>query len=540
MVNINSKKITIWAIALISCVYFVVLWYPNSAASQDFGMVEIFEPDEAYPMPYLLDMIKPQDSLGQTIRNFVDYEYYFYGFPYFVYSAATILPVKLLGGIDQHIPTTMVLLRQMVSLLPLLVSIILLVYMQTGFKQHWGKTIFLFIFMLLVPAVTMNNFWWHPDGLVIFFIVLTIFFLLKDNFDFGKFFKLAALACAFATGTKTIGLFFFLTIPSYLIWGWWVKRINLKQMLLAGLTFVVILAAGIVISNPQLLFETPRNGIIFTLKAQSSFISSGFEVLYARGLSAAAPGLKRYFGGFIFLGLAFLAPIFGMIKNRNRLLHFLILTWSLPLSIYVIFSIIFKFQYFLPAAIPLLSSIVVYFPNLDQIKQQITEGNSKKIAGILLSGAAFLVIVFQFFSNLIWSVPAYTDRLHREENSASIQFYTKVEEHLEPLLDVELFAYRDVRLYVPDHSAWITFAEFKLLNYSYFEESKPAVILLMQQRLYDYLNPEVSGIEADQLEISRVFYADANQGDLDGYTLVFRDEFGLAFVRNDVYLEYFE
>jgi hypothetical protein len=538
--SLNTSRTTLILLIAIAVLYFIIFIFPNSAASDDMRMVEIFEPDEAYPMPYLLEMIQPADSLGQAIRNFFDYEYYFYGFPHFAYSALVILPVRLLTELEQHVSLVMVLLRQLVSLLPLLAANLLLVHMQIGIKQHRIKAIFLFLFLLAVPAVVQNNFWWHPDGLAALFIVLTIFFLSRDDLNFGRDFYLAAAACAAATGTKTIGLFFFLTIPLYILWGWRIKKINLKQAFLAGLGFVAILVIGIVITNPQLLFPTPRRGYIFTLKTQSLFVSSGFEVFYPKGLSAAAPDLTKYFGSFVFLVIALLAPVIGIIKDRRRLLHFLILTWSVPLSIYVIFFTIFKFQYFLPAALPLISSIAVFIPDLGKLKQNLTSRSVKKIAGAALGAVAFLVILFQFVSNLGWDISTYTARLHRAETSPSLQFYQKVEENLAPLIGVELLAYRDVRLYVPNASAWDTFAEFKLLDYGTFQETNPEVILLMQQRLRDYLNPAVAGIEPGQLEISRIFYRDADQGSLEGYTLVFRDDFGLAFVRDDIYREYFE
>ena len=66
-----------------AAVIFVLCVFPNAAASKNIAMVQIFEPDEAAPLPYLFNMITPAGTLTQTIKNFIFYNYYFYGFPHF-------------------------------------------------------------------------------------------------------------------------------------------------------------------------------------------------------------------------------------------------------------------------------------------------------------------------------------------------------------------------------------------------------------------------------------------------------------------------
>jgi len=47
------------------------------------AMVQIFQPDEAAPLPYVLKMIAPAPSLNLALRHFIFYDYYYYGFPVF-------------------------------------------------------------------------------------------------------------------------------------------------------------------------------------------------------------------------------------------------------------------------------------------------------------------------------------------------------------------------------------------------------------------------------------------------------------------------
>ena len=154
-------------------------------------------------------MIAPASTVNLALRHFIFYDYYYYGFPYFAISALFVLPLQWLGRLGD-MPLVMLILRQFVSVLPLLAALLLLVYMQDGFRSYRSPV--LFIFLLSVPAGVENNSWWHPDGLTFLLVVLTIFFLKRDNLRFGKYFLLAAAMSGVATATKLIGLHFFLAV----------------------------------------------------------------------------------------------------------------------------------------------------------------------------------------------------------------------------------------------------------------------------------------------------------------------------------------
>ncbi len=50
-------------------------------------MVQIFQPDEAAPLPYIFRMIAPAPTLNLALRHFIFYDFYYYGFPFFASSA---------------------------------------------------------------------------------------------------------------------------------------------------------------------------------------------------------------------------------------------------------------------------------------------------------------------------------------------------------------------------------------------------------------------------------------------------------------------
>ena len=103
----TSIQKRIFALLLfIAVAAFILFGLPNSVASKNLSMVQIFQPDEAAPLPYIFRMIAPAPSLNQALRNFIFYDYYYYGFPFFAASALVLLPLQWLGHLGQ-IPLVM-------------------------------------------------------------------------------------------------------------------------------------------------------------------------------------------------------------------------------------------------------------------------------------------------------------------------------------------------------------------------------------------------------------------------------------------------
>ena len=138
------------------------------------GMITMFEPDEATMLPYVYKMISPQPDLLHTIGRFLLPGFYSYGLPHFALSAVVVKVLSWFGQAD-NMSLVMLALRQIVSVLPMIAGLWILVYMQDQFKS-W-RSIALFVFLLSIPAVVQNGYWWHPDDLDILFSSLNLFFL---------------------------------------------------------------------------------------------------------------------------------------------------------------------------------------------------------------------------------------------------------------------------------------------------------------------------------------------------------------------------
>ena len=358
---IRKKKFIILILLVIGALYFFAFWFPNATGAKDQNMISIFDADEFAQYPNAVHMLKAGNTLSQSVHNFFAYQHYYYGFPFYFYSVViALLPAKLIQGIAS-VSLSMLLLRQMVSVLPMIAALLLLVYLQTNFNSYL-KSILLFLLLLSVPEVVANDMWWHPESLVFLFIVLTFFFLVRDDLSVQKNFYIAAFFCGLAVGTKLVGLFFFLTIPAYLFLSWHQKRINTRKAILAALLFVVIMAATFALSNPFLYWASERQQALTIQINQSKAMSAGFVVAYHNQPLSWIPVITQQYGSLAFVLLSLIALLLAVMAKPKRLLNLLIATWAVPFTLYLFLEIVIRPKhFFLPIALPVFSALPAYF-----------------------------------------------------------------------------------------------------------------------------------------------------------------------------------
>ena len=534
----TSTQKRIFAILLvISAVYFSIFILPNNTGAKDQMMVSLFEPDEFAQYPIVTKMLTPRENLKQTLINFVAYRHYYYGSPFYFSSALTILPVKLAEGFN-NTQLNMLLLRQVVSVLPMLGALLLLTYIQTRF-QSYIKSISLFVLLLSVSAVVENNMWWHVDSLAVFFTALTFFFLDKDDLRFGRDFYLAAASVGLATGTKVIGFFFFLTIPTYLLLGILQKQMTWRTAILRGAAFVGIMFATILISNPFLLLRSESSHMLNLLTRQSAAMSEGWVLAYDKGPISWLPIIQGLYGQLIFIILAFIALTLGIWRGANRTRHLLIAMWAIPFGLYVLYAIAIKpTHFFLPILLPVFSSLVVLFEF-----PPFANDKPRPLLSWLWGGLILTIIAYQFVVYINKDVEMFREVLTREENEGSLAFYSVLERDILPRIptDSQLVVFRDVRMYFPENPQWVVRSYWNS-NYKVIERIEPDLIILWTQRILDYTQEgaQENALDPESFQNTYNFYVDVDNDQLRGYRLVYRDENGLFFVSNEIYDGYFK
>jgi hypothetical protein len=314
--------------------------------------------------------------------------------------------------------------------------------------------------------------------------------------------------------------------------GFLLKKASWKKLIGMAFAFILTMGLAYLVSNPFLFSHWARTAYIYIFNKQGLLLEKGYGVVYAKGLIASWPLVHESFGELPFLLIALGTAIWGAWRGPRRLLNGLILAWFVPLSVTVFFLTHFKFQYWLPVALPLFSSLVLLLP------EKWHAGGITRLARFT-QAAVLLVLFSQFVLFVRADFHTFESRLHRAENNTSIQFYDEVLAELKPLPDAPLHIYYDYRMYVPGKPAWVTDTNFDLLEYSYIQENKFDVLLLLEQRIRDYLDPNTVSIDPVLFARNQQFYRDADNATIKGYHQVYRDSFGLIYVSDDLYQKYF-
>jgi hypothetical protein len=358
-----SKKRVAILIAAICVAYFFLFAIPNARGAESETMLARTSVDEPVNYPYVVRMLTPAKDLKDLWSRWIIYGDYHYGYPFYFLSAVSVLPVRLIHGANfvDFTPLNLWLLRQLISVLPLIAAMVLLIYMQTRFETPWWATFGLLLVLFTNRSIVRGNIqWWHPDALSILAVVVTFFFLARDRLRFGRNFYIAAAACGVAAGIKLAGFFFFLAIPVYLLAGLVKKILTLKKMLVAGGLFVLVMAAALVVTNPFLYNAGARQEMVSIQTYKTVQLDQGYDPTdpaYSKGPAYWAWTLGTWFGQPFLLGFLVLSLLVGCIWGPNRLLNNLILVWCIPFTIYLLYFVAVKPDYYwLPVMLPLFSA----------------------------------------------------------------------------------------------------------------------------------------------------------------------------------------
>ncbi|HEY9075852.1 MAG TPA: hypothetical protein VIO61_04875 [Anaerolineaceae bacterium] len=357
------QRKTFSILVLIGLVYFIIFIPPNLLNTKDLETFQKHGGDEKITYPPLTWMLTPGSTAEETVYRLLIYEDYHYGYPFYALSALVILPSRLVFGMDfaAHTQVNLLLLRQLISILPMILAALLLVYLQTRFKAPL-RAILIYLLLLSLPPVIGNNIrFWHPDALLTLSAVLVIAFLDRDQLRFGSSFFAAAVFCGLAAGIKLYGFFFFLAVGGYLLAGLRRRRVTWSGVLWRGAAFLLIMVLTIALTNPFLFYQPARQRMLDILAEKNQEMSTGYlqpdpYQIYQPGLAAWLPFLEDHYANVVFLGFLAVSLLVGGWKGRSPAVNWLTLAWFLPLSGYLFtFVAVKSVHYWLPVMLPFFS-----------------------------------------------------------------------------------------------------------------------------------------------------------------------------------------
>lgn len=357
----QRQRVTFFILAAIGLIFFILIIPQNLRGAETSHIFNVAVNDENVTYAPLLWMLSFTGKPEEWIYRLLVYEDYHYGYPFYILSAIVLLPMRLLFGPDfgEQTQINLLILRQMVSSLPILLATFLVVWMNTRFQSRL-KSILLFLLILFIPvAASYQIRFWHPDGMVVLAVVVTLFFLNRDDCRLGSNFYAAAIACGLASAIKLYGFFFVLATPVYLCFSYFRQKHSWRKILWSAVIFVVVMSLAILLSNPFLGVPSARQRMIQIQTEKSELIGQGYtqhqpEDIYHVGLDAWIPFLEAGFGPMIFLIWLVISMVIGTFSGNKRLLNLVTICWVSVVAFYLInFSAVKSEHYWLPAMVPL-------------------------------------------------------------------------------------------------------------------------------------------------------------------------------------------
>jgi len=259
--------------------------------------------------------------------------------------------------------------------------------------------------LLLAGVVHYNRRFWHPDGLVVLCVTLTIFFLDRDQFRYKHNFYLAAFFCGLASAIKLFGFFFVLSIGGYILYSLLKKVLTIKKAVIVSGAFLIVMFGTIIFTNPFLFVQDARGRMLEIMEEKAGEVQEGYDELdpegvYEKGVLATIPFLQEPYGmGFVLIFL-FISVVAGSVWGDHRLVNGVLLGWVVMSAFYLtFFSAIKNYHYWLPTMLPLFSG---FFGLADAGRNLLKIGQiSTRFSRLtpIIETTTWIILFFQ----LIWS-----------------------------------------------------------------------------------------------------------------------------------------
>lgn len=240
----------------------------------NLGFLSIYSIDEYAFHGSLLAMYEGLVSLD--IRKLFSFGFYSYGFGFFALNLLVTAPFFAVDNIEMtiYIP----------RLLTSIFAIGSLYFIYKTAREYLDNTSSILISLIIVSMAGFwrNAFWFHPDWMMTFFIVLTVYFLSKDAWNFKKYFWYGCIAFGIALATKIQAITFIPFLFLYIFYDNlqhknFTKLFSRLKLFSKGLSLSVLIFVFI---NPYLIHPTGLKAFIssFVTNMESNATNHGLDV----------------------------------------------------------------------------------------------------------------------------------------------------------------------------------------------------------------------------------------------------------------------
>jgi 4-amino-4-deoxy-L-arabinose transferase-like glycosyltransferase len=233
-------------VKLILIIVFAVFAYVNYR-HLNIGFLSLVEIDEYAFHHSLLNMFEGVIELN--LKKLFSFYLYSYGFIFFLINLIFTFLFFLFDNTEMTI-----YFPRIVSTL-FAVGSLYIIYIFASNRSSKLVSHLIVLFVLTMPGFWRNAFWFHPDWMMTFFILLSIYFYSKDNFNYKKYFWYGTLSFGFAISSKIQAITFYPFLFFYIFY----ENFNLKNfcnfkskviLLIKSTIFTIII---FILTNPYIL-----------------------------------------------------------------------------------------------------------------------------------------------------------------------------------------------------------------------------------------------------------------------------------------------
>lgn len=405
-----TQRKTFLILAAIGLVYFCLFIPVNSRGWN--GPAEDFYNgvDDHIQYPIVVSTLTKGDDFNSSVYRFMINESDVYGHQYVSLEALILLPSRIILGEDfgEFVQLNLFLLRQFISVLFTTLSMFLMVYIINRFRNLW-ESVGMFVFLLTIPGIILfNSRFLHPDALILFLIVLTFYFLQRDNFAFKRDFFFAAITCSLAGVIKLWGFFFVFPVAFYLLYGIILKKLSWKSAILSGLGFITTMIAVALVTNPGLLVPAVFTQMVQGIMGQIANRIVGYDDpvnsgVYVKDFPTWMKSFEIYYLQEYYFFFCFTALAICSFLGKRKLTAHILLAWCIPLLVFLINFIAAKsFWWMMELLIPLYPAPFLLLQLVEDNESKPAKGLLSKVALKQLTWALVIAVCgSQFVINIV-------------------------------------------------------------------------------------------------------------------------------------------
>jgi len=260
------------------------------------------------------------------LRIFYGTGFFNYGHLYFLINSFFSYPFYLINNNEG-----LVLVPRLLSSVS---SIITIFYIYKIFKHEGEKYLFPLILILSFPSFWINSTIFHPDWPYTCCVIISIYYLSKDNWRFGSNFKISCFFFAVSFSLKIQSITF---IPIYLFYILFSKNTAI-EILKHGL-FIFITIVGLrIITNPYLLHPEGLNAFVegFLSDMNSNRTNHGTGNIIS--VFEKIKMINKYYLSYFSLSLiSFFLVLYSLKKKPKKITLIILLTFIINIVYLFIF-----------------------------------------------------------------------------------------------------------------------------------------------------------------------------------------------------------